>query len=196
MINMESLDGKNLSFQRDVGNVTKNPVLFSSSRLYDVTPKVPQTSPKSKLVHCPIDWLNCILCQTHSREALQCPALIKRKDVSKGAGYETLLSDISSYHEVGYFPVPINSTLLGEQKDVVEFLLKNEAKWHKNCRNKFSKLKLTRLHKHKLKVEVETDSSTPNKITRKSCGAATVADCKKCFFCNTESGDLHQASTI
>ena len=46
--------------------------------------------------------------------------------------------------KIGSLPMPFNVALLDEGKGITPTLVDNQAKWHKNCRNSFSELKLDR----------------------------------------------------
>jgi hypothetical protein len=78
-------------------------------------------------------------------------------------------------------------------------LFKNNAKWHKTCRNKFTELKLDReVHrlKHYKNPGLVCSEVTPAKITRKSTEYASVIDKKTCFICNKSELQLHKVSTF
>ena len=49
-----------------------------------------------------MDWKLCIICQTKTREPLQCPAMSKRKDV--GASYASFTSNLEEFHKIGSVP--------------------------------------------------------------------------------------------
>ena len=93
-----------------------------------------------------MDWTKCDLCQTVTKEKLQCPADSKRTDV--GAGYLTLSNAIKCFSELGSFPIDVDISIC-QDENLLETFTKQKAKWHKSCRDKFSNLKLQRAQKRK-----------------------------------------------
>ena len=58
----------------------------------------------------------------------------------------------------------------------------------------FNNLKLQRAEKRKKSETIP--SSSNSKIMRRSCGGASNVHVSMCFFCDKDSGDLHQAATF
>lgn len=140
----------------------------------------------------PNNWSLCIFCQADEKdERLVCPAQSKRTDI--GAGYLTLSNDLKSFSEHDALP----SHLVLDQSDDDQFyteMLKNEASWHKTCRDNFNQTKLKRMIKRKSPDSIKTSNSL--NIKRNRC-----KDIKNdvCVFCeNVENNDakLHEASTL
>lgn len=52
------------------------------------------------------NWVQCVICQENTEEALQCPAESKRTDV--GAGYKTLADNIIRFEQLKCMPLAIN----------------------------------------------------------------------------------------
>ena len=89
----------------------------------------------------PIDWSKCILCQKQTREPLQCPANSRRQDV--GAGYQFLAIILPEFDKIGLPPGLVISRI-DEGDGLQAALQRNQAKYHKSCRNNFSRRELTR----------------------------------------------------
>lgn len=159
------------------------------------------------------DWKLCIICQTNTKESLQCPADSKRKDL--GAGYRSFLNNLQEFHRLGClpekftlsFPVEVTS----ENGNLEEILFKNKAAWHKSCKEIFSNAKLERARKRKLtqvtKEEEEEDredendndepSTSPIKA-RRSMSKNICYEKNFCFFCDVEDNlsNLHSVCTF
>ena len=63
-------------------------------------------------------------------EVLQCPARLKRSNVTVGKGYSTLSSNIVRFSELHELPMPIDISCLDEGGGIEATLLKHKAKWH------------------------------------------------------------------
>ena len=72
------------------------------------------TSTSSPQDTSPINWSICILCQQDTNEVLQSPGNTKRDDIDNGKGYQSLGDNISSFHELGCLPMPIDISKLDE----------------------------------------------------------------------------------
>ena len=149
-----------------------------------VDPEKPFSSDKS----VDFNWQECIFCQKHTTEDLQCPANIRRSDVEVGLGYYSLETNLERCRSLNWFPADISVEHLDDGNGMAITLQKYEAKWHKTCRNKFSDLKIDRYEKRKRKEESEGTSGTTSKVTRQSVGSATATMVKACFFCGETSG--------
>ena len=84
-----------------------------------------------------IDWLKCIFCQKNSNETIQCPAQLTHSDVEKGAGYEAFTTNLERFIELDELPMELDVSHLDDGAGIAQTLLKNRAKWHKSCRNKY-----------------------------------------------------------
>ena len=78
-----------------------------------------------------INWELCVLCQTATDDALQCPARSSKAPV--GSGY------ISLAENLGSVPMDLDLQILDEGTGIQEILMKYSAKFHKTCRLKFNK---------------------------------------------------------
>ena len=110
---------------------------MSKKRLTEMSVDQPQKSQS-------MDWDTCIVCQDNKDEALQWPLGTKRSDIDLLKTYEKAASAIQEFDEIGSLPMPLNVTLWDEGKGIAPTLVDNQTKWHKNCRNRFSELKLDR----------------------------------------------------
>ena len=156
-----------------------------------------------------IRWEMCVLCQTEKSEALQCPNDTKRND--RGAGYKSLAESLREFGVEGQLPSWLCLLDIDDGRGIEEGLSINSAKWHKSCRNLYSKMKLERLKKRKSLPLVTDDSVVeslafcPNVIsddtsqyfTRSSAtiSSNTAACCIFCDKCETH-GPLHQVTTF
>lgn len=147
-----------------------------------------------KQVNVPLatDRSECIFCQESTTEVLQCPGNLRRAGIAIGTGYNTLASNILRFNEIGCLPTPLDVARLDDGNGIATTFIERNAKWHKTCSNKFNNLKLQRAEKRN---PDKTDCPLPTKFTRKSSNSsANVKSC--CFFCDDDSGTLHQASTF
>ena len=144
------------------------------------------------------DWDKCILCQKVTSEVLQCPARLKRSNVTVGQGYSTLSSNIVRFSELHKLPMPIDIGCLDEGGGIEATLLKHKAKWHKSCHSKFNTTKLQRAEKRKASMD-DSDMECPiakKYIRTKDHHELNTKDI--CFFCETSSTSepLHEVSTF
>jgi hypothetical protein len=116
--------------------------LMKRFKLLDEIP-APRVPEKCSAVQ--IRWEMCILCQTDKSEALQCPNDTKR--ANKGAGYKSLAESLHELDTEGRLPSWPCLPDVNEGRGIEEALSKNSAKWHKSCRNLYSKMKLEHLKK-------------------------------------------------
>jgi hypothetical protein len=144
-----------------------------------------------------MNWSKCILCQKDNDENLQCPSTIRNNNTNE-IGYISLANDLQKCSELNYNPILIETDLLDEGQGIAETLANHKAKWHKLCRNKYSKLKWQRVEQKRtaIKSSLESEMCTPAKITRKSSGDAGRYQKGTCFFCNTSTDKLHQVTTF
>ena len=66
----------------------------------------------------------------------------KRSDIDPLKTYGKTASAIQELDKIGSLPMPLNVALLDQGKGITPTLVDNQVKWHKNCRNRFSELKL------------------------------------------------------
>lgn len=154
------------------------------------------TSPAKQPI--PIDWSLCILCQKNSQENLQCPAN-KSKRADKGAGYKSVAENLEHFFELGVLPFDISVDQLNDGSGIENTLVRNNASWHKSCKDAINNTKLKRAQKRKQQDEEQGENSSVK--TRRSSygqGKERSETREKCFFCNetSESAGLHKASTF
>ena len=94
----------------------------------------------SEEINKSIDWLKCVICQTNISEGLQCPAELTRSDVQVGTGYGVFTANLERFVELNDLPMDIDISLIDDGSGVVTTLMKNKAKWHKSCRNRYLRL--------------------------------------------------------
>ena len=84
-----------------------------------------------------INWELCVLCQTATDDALQCPARSSKPPV--GSGYISLAENLNQFKDLGSVPMDLDHQILDEGTGIQEILMKYSAKFHKTCRLKFNK---------------------------------------------------------
>ena len=106
----------------------------------------------------------------------------KRSDIDALKTYEKAASAIQEFGKIGSPPMPLNMTFLDEGKGIAATLVDNQAKWHNNCRNRFSELKLDRYisKSQKRKISDIYTSSDTKKATRQSCTSNNISK-ESCF---------------
>lgn len=92
-----------------------------------------------------IDWKLCILCQEQKNESLQCPTKSKRKDT--GAGYRSTAENVQRFDDLGMMPFDVRVSQLDDGSGLYNTLMKNEASWHKSCKDLVNNTKLKRAEK-------------------------------------------------
>jgi len=145
------------------------------------------------------DWDKCVVCQLTTDEKLQCPANSKRSDVDVGVGYETFAKNIEGFQQLGCTSdsilVPATLLKLASDSPLAELFKEHQAKWHKNCKDRFNNTKLQRALKRQSN---EDDDLHTTKATRRSCGSPALGANDVCFFCGTGvgNGDMRKVSTF
>ncbi|CAH0381202.1 unnamed protein product [Bemisia tabaci] len=134
-----------------------------------------------------INWELCILCQENSDESLVCPA---RKT---GEGYKLLASDLEAFQKAQVLPCSIDIEGLSGESSLVENFTKNQAKFHKQCRAKFTQYKLQRHLNSVARAKYKSEASSTAHFTRSL--DETKNDKNNCLFCEKEDGTLHAIET-
>ena len=95
------------------------------------------------------DWNKCVLCQKHTKENLRNPANFRGSNTKCNAdtGYKILGANLNSFSKIGSLPMDIDIARLDDGSGIENTLRKNQAKWHKSCRNKVDNQKLNRAAK-------------------------------------------------
>lgn len=108
-----------------------------SKRCLLIDPTVPATD-----LFSPVNWAQCVLCQSKTREKLQCPA--NSIFIDKSSGYKSLATILLDFNKKGALPPSVIVSRLDTDGGLLESFLLNKAKWHKSCRSKFSARELQR----------------------------------------------------
>ena len=143
-------------------------------------------------------WSSSIICQKNSAELLSNPRNNPKKSNS-GAGYQSISEDLLQFHELGGLPRYVRIEEFDEGDARQATFERQNAKWHKPCRNKYNSMKLESLKSKKRKCE---DASNPQNDVQKKVTRSSVEVHKGqvpyiCFFCNRSDGKmLHQVSTF
>ena len=132
-----------------------------------------------------IDWALCIICQRETLEELRCP----RRDHLKV--YNSFIKNVKEFKKIDLLSVSMH---FPEEGSV---LMENQAKWHKQCHQKFNNAGLDRA-----KQKRDTDGpSTKRRLTDRSKPDGSKPDGSKqlCIFCGAgaaTSEALHEFTTF
>lgn len=163
------------------------------------------------------DWNLCILCQEKTNEKLICPANVNRRNPDNhdpNKTYQDILTNLNRFIDLGEAPftrICIPDTFLDSMNS--EIYVDNMGKFHKTCKSKVSDMKLERAEKRRHSSHLETsqhfvDHQTSldtfddveiriNDADKRISSRKSEVDVKKiCFFCESEEGELHAASTF
>ena len=144
-------------------------------------------------------WSSCIICQKNSAESLSNPRNNPKKSDSR-AGYQSICEDLLQFYELGGLPRSVRIEEFDEGDGIQVTFERQNAKWHKSCRNKYNSMKLERLKSKKRKSEDANNSQNDlrEKVTRSSVEVHKgQIQPSICFFCNRFDGKtLHQVSTF
>ena len=153
---------------------------------FRVKPKEQETSKET-------DWFLCVLCQKDDEAHLQNPA-IYRETKRENTGYISLANNIDILHKL--CALPFDRELIEWVNDgsgIAETLIKNNAKWHTNCKASCSNRDITSTKERKAKAEPPSSTSTPVKKKLRFSTEKVEADTEVCFFYNSDAleSDLH-----
>jgi len=147
------------------------------------------TSEWPKVSVSPIDWQLCILCQRDNQELLVAP---------KVAGYSSLVDNLTEFDNHGALPLSVRFEQMDDGSGVLETLIKQNARYHKVCRNRYDAQKISRLS-----ASISDADSTDSELahcSRNMRSSSEVVDIKtSCLFCDgvaTATNKLVQASTM
>jgi hypothetical protein len=117
-----------------------------------------------------------------------------------GAGYKSLADSIKSFQDLGEIPLKFDLNKIDQDgSGIANSLTKNNALWHKSCRNRFNATELKRLKKRKAcEDERLPEENSPCKTRRTSFLHSSVKSNElRCFFCDEVDSiaNLHCAST-
>ena len=86
---------------------------------------IPVNLHKEKTECTNINWMKCVLCQTHIGENLVLPHKNSRMD--KEAGYHSPAADLAAFDDIGDIPLDLDISRLDEGPGVAETLIMNKA---------------------------------------------------------------------
>ena len=136
-----------------------------------------------------------MLCQSNDGDLVD-PEKSTRKSY---CGYISLSSRILQFHRLNALPIPINiEQLIGEnigENELANNMKAHHAKWHQSRYRLFDNQKIFRAQASSNKrkhVEISSPETRRSYSSQGNVGSVIV----KCFFCDTESGEMHQASTM
>ena len=116
---------------------------------------------------------------------------------SKDSSYRSIVEQLKKFEEIGELPDSIQRRIhFASQGNLAEKLLENEAKFHKQCKNRYDDQHYQRAcKKRKLLASDEMVSISPPS-TRERFSAHNFVP--RFFFCETEDTDenLTQAQTV
>ena len=113
------------------------------------------------------DWNKCFLCRTEKKgEDLKSPpthySFIKTND-----GYYMIGTNIPLFQGIYQLPIILDPIILDEGGDIEETLIRNNAKYHHNCRLLFNNTMIERTRKTSTSSNISSDDGT-SKIRRTS----------------------------
>ena len=124
----------------------------------------------------PVDWNLCILCQNNSTETLICPTT---------TGYVSLINNLTKFAEHNALPPTVRLERLDDGSGILCTFVKNNAKYHKMCRNRYDEQKISRLSASMLDATDVGVAACSSVSTRSSAVTANVRT--SCIFCDGES---------
>lgn len=133
-----------------------------------------------------IDWDLCVLCQQSTNSKLVDPFKIKNKE-NCFDGYKSLQSTLYRLDAEGLLsslPHKPNISILDDGSGIANTLLKNQAKYHKSCRNEYGETKVLRIRKRLSDVRNAMNEINPKKV----CESSSVHLQRKE---NIESSEMH-----
>lgn len=113
---------------------------------------------------------------------LRCPL-----DSLQGNGQEVYICQ--GFREIDAMPVEITTDQL-----TIDSLVKNRAKWHKSCYLKFNTTKLQRAQKNSKGKRRCLDPPVEERKSKRHRSSTSLQ--AACIFCDDESGQLHNCSTM
>ena len=103
------------------------------------------------------NWELCMLCQEIKGENLVCPSQSKRKDY--GAGYKFMADILQKFNDIGQLSQSLALSRFDEGIGIEQTLIKQNARWHKSCRDFYTITKYKRAQKRKTGVEEDPSYS-------------------------------------
>ena len=97
--------------------------LIETSWILTKDQKAHQTTAVMKMLLC-LTGRNAFCVKKNTKEALQCPADIKRSDIVPGAGYHTLTANLLRFQQLNILPAEIDLSLFDEGSGIANTLLK------------------------------------------------------------------------
>lgn len=115
------------------------------------------------------------------------------------SGYKTQSKNIPEFAKINEMPIPLDIRRVDEGDGIEVALMKNEAKYHKSCRQQFNNTKLQRAKKRHSSPEMTlSDEPSSSKFTR-SCSASTEEGSlhlEECFICEKKRRGVKEAYVI
>ncbi len=120
---------------------------------------------------------------------MRCPL-----DSLQGNGQEVygrFLKAVQGFQEINALPVKLDLTT---DQLTVESFIENRARWHKSCYLKFNLTKLQRAQKSSKGKKRHLDSAVEERKSKRHSSSTLLQ--ATCIFCDDESGQLHNCSTL
>ena len=133
-----------------------------------------------------MDWSLCVLCQ-ENKKGVPLPEPDTRKN--KSPGLESLEQFIIEYHNINALPHNLNMNHINDGSGITQTLIKNKAKWHRDCKKLYCELKVNRAKDRVNKRKAEYDSTDcPSAVkTRRKDKPIPASNKDICFFCEETS---------
>ena len=141
-------------------------------------------------------WGRCFISQAVTQDKLICPAT-NSWQVDKSLGYRSIAEQLKKFDEIGELPNSIRRRIYFlSHEELTESLFQNEAKFHKQCKNRYDEHHYGRATKKRKSMgnDVKDLISTPKTRARYSVHNFVP----QCFFCEKGGidGNLTKAQTL
>ena len=133
-----------------------------------------------------MDWSLCFLCQENKKGV---PLTEPDTRKNKSSGLESLEQFIIEYHNINALPHNLNMNHINDGSGISQTLIKNKAKWHRDCKKLYCELKVNRAKDRVNKRKAEYDSTDcPSAVkTRRKDKPIPASNKDICFFCEETS---------
>ena len=109
---------------------------------------------------------------------MQCPSNNAVTNNSAVDTYKKLASNILKLVELDEVPLPLNEKIINEKADLGDFLIRNNAKYHKNCKRHFDN---DRVKRDEGRGKKKKENKDPTRSSR--CLSVVKTKTPLCFFC-------------
>ena len=93
------------------------------------------------------DWNLCLCCQRQTKDNLVFLSSVQHKSHDANATYTKIATNIERFERLDQSLIALQFQEI-DKKLLTELFIKNDAKFHKSCTNKFSDMKIERAKKN------------------------------------------------